>query len=201
MKSAVLKKSAAAAVLLLGSVAAQAAGVTVTVSCGTVGQDFDFCKKAADEWSTKTGNSVKHLTIPQSTSDILGLFRQMFAAKSSDVDVITVDTVWPGIIKQHLLDLKPTGTTPLNSPLAKNQAPSWLVFPLSSDLKAAALAPAPKAATISTSTAAPAPPKTRDAAFFNEQAQRLDGLKSLRDKNLITEAEYQQKRGEILQGL
>jgi trehalose/maltose transport system substrate-binding protein len=107
MKSAVLKKSAAAALMLLGSVAAQAAGVTVTVSCGTVGQDFDFCKKAADEWSTKTGNTVKHLTIPQSTSDILGLFRQMFAAKSSDVDVITVDTVWPGIIKQHLLDLKP----------------------------------------------------------------------------------------------
>lgn len=107
MKSAVLKKSAAAALMLLGSVAAQAAGVTVTVSCGTVGQDFDFCKKAADEWSAKTGNTVKHLTIPQSTSDILGLFRQMFAAKSSDVDVITVDTVWPGIIKQHLLDLKP----------------------------------------------------------------------------------------------
>ncbi len=107
MKSAVLKKSAAAALMLLGSVAAQAAGVTVTVSCGTVGQDFEFCKKAADEWSAKTGNTVKHLTIPQSTSDILGLFRQMFAAKSSDVDVITVDTVWPGIIKQHLLDLKP----------------------------------------------------------------------------------------------
>lgn len=66
MKSAVLKKSAAAALMLLGSVAAQAAGVTVTVSCGTVGQDFEFCKKAADEWSTKTGNTVKHLTIPQS---------------------------------------------------------------------------------------------------------------------------------------
>jgi trehalose/maltose transport system substrate-binding protein len=83
------------------------AAVTLTVSCGTVGQDFEFCKKATDEWSKKTGNSVKHLTIPQSTSDILGLFRQMFAAKSSDVDVITVDVVWPGTIKAHLLDLGP----------------------------------------------------------------------------------------------
>lgn len=94
--------------LFLGfaAIGAQAA-VTITVSCGTVGQDFDFCKKATDEWSKKTGNTVKHLTIPQSTSDILGLFRQMFAAKSTDVDVISVDVVWPGTIKAHLLDLGP----------------------------------------------------------------------------------------------
>ncbi len=96
----------AAAALGLAMAGAQA-GVTVTVSCGTVGQDFDFCKKATDEWSKKTGNTVKHLTIPQSTSDILGLFRQMFAAKSSDVDVISVDVVWPSSIKAHLLDLGP----------------------------------------------------------------------------------------------
>ena len=87
--------------------AAQAAGVTLTISCGTVGQDFEFCKKATDEWSTKTGNTVKHLTIPQSTSDILGLFRQMFAAKSTDIDVINIDVVWPGILKSHLVDLGP----------------------------------------------------------------------------------------------
>jgi hypothetical protein len=96
---------------------------------------------------------------------------------------------------------KATGATLLQSPLAKNQAASWLVFPLSSDLKTATLAPVPKAATVSTSIAAPAPPKPRDAAFFNEQAQRLNGLKDLREKSLITEAEYQQKRSEILQGL
>jgi trehalose/maltose transport system substrate-binding protein len=89
----------------VGSV--HAAGVTLTISCATVGQDFEFCKKAADEWSAKTGNSVKHLTVPQSTSDVLGLFRQMFAAKSTDLDVLNIDVVWPGIIKDHLLDLTP----------------------------------------------------------------------------------------------
>ena len=55
----------------------------------------------------KTGNTVKLFTPPQSTTDILALFRQMFAAKSSDLDVINVDVVWPGMIKDHLLDLKP----------------------------------------------------------------------------------------------
>ena len=107
MKSTYLKATAAAALMSLAAFGAQAAGVSVTIACGTVGQDFDFCKKAADEWSAKTGNTVKHLTIPQSTSDILGLFRQLFAAKSSDLDVLNVDVVWPGIIKDQLLDLKP----------------------------------------------------------------------------------------------
>ncbi len=94
---------------------------------------------------------------------------------------------------------KSTGSTVLQSPLAKSRAASWLVFPLSADLKTATLAPPPTKAVIQATT--PIPVKPRDAAFFNEQAQRLDGLKSLREKNLITEAEYQQKRSEVLQGL
>ncbi len=85
---------------------ASANAATVTISCGSVGQDFDFCKKHTEEWSKKTGHTVKLFTIPNSTTDILALFRQMFAAKSSDLDVINVDVVWPGIIKDHLVDLK-----------------------------------------------------------------------------------------------
>lgn len=101
-----LKKTAFALAWSCAALAAHA-GVSITISCGTVGQDFEFCKKATDEWSAKTGNSVRHLTIPQSTSDILGLFRQMFAAKSTSVDVLNIDVVWPGIIREHLLDLSP----------------------------------------------------------------------------------------------
>ena len=100
-------KAAAVGLLGLAALGAHAGGVTVTIACGTVGQDFEFCKKSADEWGAKTGNVVKHLTIPQSTSDVLGLFRQMFAAKSTDLDVLSVDMVWPGIIKSHLMDLTP----------------------------------------------------------------------------------------------
>ena len=106
----VMTKTAAAVLIsfgTLGALGAQAAGVTVTISCGSVGQDFEFCKKAGDEWGAKTGNTVKHLSIPQSSSDILGLFRQMFAAKATELDVLSVDVVWPGLLKQHLLDLTP----------------------------------------------------------------------------------------------
>jgi trehalose/maltose transport system substrate-binding protein len=97
---------AAVAALSLGaSVGTQAA--TVTISCGAVGQDFEFCKKHTQAWAQKTGHTVKLFTPPQSTTDILALFRQMFAAKSADLDVINVDVVWPGMIKDHLLDLRP----------------------------------------------------------------------------------------------
>ncbi|MDP2417100.1 MAG: ABC transporter substrate-binding protein [Hydrogenophaga sp.] len=86
---------------------AGAHAATITISCGSVGQDFEFCKQTTAEWAKKTGHEVKLFTVPNSTTDILALFRQMFAAKSTDLDVINVDVVWPGVIKDHLLDLKP----------------------------------------------------------------------------------------------
>ncbi len=100
-----ITRIAAAFVLAFGAAAA-AQAATVTIACGSVGIDFELCKKHTDEWAKKTGNTVKLFTAPNSTTDILALFRQMFAAKSTDLDVIIVDVVWPGVIKDHLLDLK-----------------------------------------------------------------------------------------------
>jgi hypothetical protein len=82
----------------------------------------------------------------------------------------------------------------------------WLALPLGA---AAPTASVPSPITLVPSGVAPkaAPAAAadtygaRDKAFFDQQAQRLEGLKNLRDKNLISEAEYQQKRTEILQSL
>ncbi len=73
-------------------------------------------------------------------------------------------------------------------------------------------APAPAAATPPSTTVAPAaaavpvparpdgaaPRPPRDAAFYEEQEQRLRTLKRLRDRGLITEQEYEAKRREVL---
>ena len=86
----------------------------------------------------------------------------------------------------------------------------WVAFRLGAPAAAApvsATAPvapvaAPAATPAATPPAAPAPAAGgRDARFFEEQEQRLRTLKRLRDQNLITEEEYQQKRREILQTL
>jgi len=67
----------------------------------------------------------------------------------------------------------------------------------------AAVAPAAPAAAAAVAPAVTAPvaAKPRDPAFYDEQSQRLLGLKRMRDAGAITEEEYQQKRKEILSGL
>lgn len=101
--NAMFKRAMLLAAVPMMMAGAQAA--TITISCGSVGQDFEFCKKHTDEWAKKTGNTVNLFTAPQSTTDILALYRQLFAARSTDIDIIMTDVVWPGQIKDHLIDL------------------------------------------------------------------------------------------------
>jgi hypothetical protein len=62
---------------------------------------------------------------------------------------------------------------------------------------AAASQVAPPAKPAATASA----PRPRDAAFLEEQENRLRTLKRLRDAGLITEEEYQRKRKEIIDAL
>jgi hypothetical protein len=59
--------------------------------------------------------------------------------------------------------------------------------------------PLDAAAVVAAPAATPAP--VRDPGVYQEQEQRLRGLKRLLEQGLITETEYQQKRREILQTL
>jgi trehalose/maltose transport system substrate-binding protein len=59
------------------------------------------------EWSVRTGHTVRIFVTPNSSTDQLALYRQQFGARSGEVDVLMVDVVWPGIIKEHLIDLTP----------------------------------------------------------------------------------------------
>lgn len=92
---------------LLALPGAVAQAVTLTLSCGTVGQDFEFCKAAAQDWAARTGHTVRFFTTPQSSTDLLALLRQILSARSPDLDVIGIDVVWPGLVKEHLQDLRP----------------------------------------------------------------------------------------------
>jgi len=111
--------AAVAALLFVGGVeTAKAAEITIT--SGSAGQDFEIFKKLINDWSAKTGNTVKLFNTPNSTTDTLALLRQQFGAKSSEIDVLMVDVIWPGVIKQHLMDLKPytKGSEKIISPLS-----------------------------------------------------------------------------------
>ncbi|WP_239031817.1 ABC transporter substrate-binding protein [Paroceanicella profunda] len=54
-----------------------------------------------------TGNTVKVVSTPNSSSERLALYQQILAAGAGDIDVLQVDVVWPGILGTHFIDLKP----------------------------------------------------------------------------------------------
>jgi trehalose/maltose transport system substrate-binding protein len=81
--------------------------VEVTISCGSVGQDADSCKAGVALWEKKTGNKAKVVASPTSSTEALALYQQLLAAGASDLDVIRIDVVWPGILGGFLLDLAP----------------------------------------------------------------------------------------------
>jgi trehalose/maltose transport system substrate-binding protein len=96
-----------AALFALGLAAMPAAaGVDVTFACGSTGIQSRLCDEAANAWSAKTGNTVKIVAAPQSTSEQLALYQQFLTGKSDDIDVFQVDVIWPGILGSHFVDLK-----------------------------------------------------------------------------------------------
>src|SRR5688500_1633255 len=66
---------------------APAESVEVTLSCGSVGQDFDTCKAGAEAWAKKTGNKANVVTSPTSSTEKLALAQQLLAASATDVDI------------------------------------------------------------------------------------------------------------------
>ena len=90
---------------LAGASVAHAA--TLSISCGAVGQEFEFCKTGTEAWAKKTGNEVKLISTPNSATERLALYQQLLAAGAADVDVFQIDVVWPGTLANHLTDLTP----------------------------------------------------------------------------------------------
>lgn len=94
------------AVIGLGGLSA-ARAETVSIACGAVGKELELCKSLSDAWAQKTGNAVKIVSTPNSTTERLALYQQLLAANSGNVDVFEIDTIWPGILGTHFIALAP----------------------------------------------------------------------------------------------
>jgi len=92
-----------AMVLLPVSVSA----ATLVISCGAVGKELALCRSGAEAWAEHTGNQVEVVSAPSATNERLALYQQLLAAGASDVDVIQIDVIWPGMLARHLVDLAP----------------------------------------------------------------------------------------------
>jgi trehalose/maltose transport system substrate-binding protein len=92
--------------LWLGVIADSTAAV-ISISCGAVGQELAVCRSGAEAWAAQTGNEVRVISTPNSTTERLALYQQLLAAGAEDVDIFQIDVIWPGILASHLLDLTP----------------------------------------------------------------------------------------------
>ncbi|GLQ75688.1 ABC transporter substrate-binding protein [Vibrio penaeicida] len=91
--------------ILAGSYTLNAQAEEVTVFCSSSGVELQLCKDGTNAWAKETGNKVTVVTLPASWDDVLPLYQQLLTAKSKDIDVLILDTIWPGALKSHLLDM------------------------------------------------------------------------------------------------
>lgn len=88
-------------------VSSAACAAHLKVSCGSVGQELELCKSAAQAWAARSGHTVEVVSTPQAANERLALYQQILGAGSDRIDVFQIDVVWPGLLDKHLLDLKP----------------------------------------------------------------------------------------------
>jgi trehalose/maltose transport system substrate-binding protein len=83
------------------------AGATVRFTGNSdVGVGGRWDRAIAEQWAEKTGNKLEYISRPNDASATLQLFQQYWAAKSGDIDVYIVDTIWQGIAAPHAVDLR-----------------------------------------------------------------------------------------------
>jgi trehalose/maltose transport system substrate-binding protein len=91
--------------LILISAGMEVRAATLSISCGALGVELRLCRQGVQAWSQQTGNQVKVVSTPNSSSERFALYQQILASHSSDIDILQIDVVWPGTLAPHLMDL------------------------------------------------------------------------------------------------
>ena len=98
---------AAGVLLAIGFASPARAQVTINLSCSSLGIELELCQTGADQWSKQTGNQVRLISAPPDGNERLAFYQTLLAAGSSDIDILQIDVVWPGMLAPHLIDLTP----------------------------------------------------------------------------------------------
>lgn len=80
-------------------------GATVTAMLWDTPRPGD--EEAVAYCEEQTGITIDVQSGPESATDRLALYLQFFGAGSGDIDLMQIDVIWPGILAEHLVDLRP----------------------------------------------------------------------------------------------
>jgi len=61
----------------------------------------------SQEFTRETGIPLKHLPVPETSLGQLDLLRGLLQEGGSSPDVVGIDVIWPGILDEYLVDLRP----------------------------------------------------------------------------------------------
>jgi len=80
-------------------------GKSIAIILGQDGPVVPWEEAACAVFTEATGCSVTRTSGPESATERLAQYQQLLAAQASDVDVMMIDVIWPGILAQHAADL------------------------------------------------------------------------------------------------
>lgn len=99
-KVSVIGGAVVAALLSTGAYATEVHFVS-----GAVGKDIEVFKELVKTWEKKTGNTVKVVPMPSSTTDQFAQYRLWLSASNADIDVYQTDVIWAPQLAEHFVDL------------------------------------------------------------------------------------------------
>lgn len=84
--------------------------IKLVVAAGAVGQELSTVKNQVNRYMELYPNvEVQVLDTPDLSTDRLGVFMQTFASQSDTIDIMQIDVIWPGDLKDHLINLNDYG--------------------------------------------------------------------------------------------
>ncbi|HMM41617.1 MAG TPA: ABC transporter substrate-binding protein, partial [Thermomicrobiales bacterium] len=81
------------------------AGAKLTYYGDGVGIGNQLDKTLADAFSKATGIEITVIPRPEDATETYATYQRAFEAKSSEIDLMMVDVIWPGAFAPHLADL------------------------------------------------------------------------------------------------
>ena len=69
--------------------------------------ELPAAERESQAFKVETGIPLKHLPLPETSLGQLDLLRELLQRGGSGPDVVGIDVIWPGILGEYLIDLKP----------------------------------------------------------------------------------------------
>lgn len=100
-----IKKAILLSVMAASLTSISAYAVEVNFVSGAVGKDIEVFKELVKPWEKETGNTVKVVPMPSSTTDQFAQYRLWLSAGNADVDVYQTDVIWAPQLADNFEDL------------------------------------------------------------------------------------------------